>query len=300
MSIFKELRIIFSAINKHPLARKHKIRSYFKFFKWQFLQIIFPGIRKVRFIGDTYLLASKGMTGATGNIYCGLHEFDDMGFLLHFLRNEDTFIDIGANIGSYTILSSGVCGAKTISFEPAPNTFIHLRNNIKINGIEDLVSLQNEALGATEGKLNFTSDLDTVNHVLSKHEISDRKAIEVDVSTLDIRLKNNNSSMLVKIDAEGFETEVLNGMEMTLKNKLLKAIIIELNGSGLRYGYDDQSIHEKLIANGFLPYRYNPFNRKLSPLSTFLETNTIYIRDYPFVEKRIASAKYVSVFSEIF
>ena len=45
-------------------------------------------------------MARKGMTGASGNIYFGLHEFEEMGFLLHFLREEDLFIDIGAYIGS--------------------------------------------------------------------------------------------------------------------------------------------------------------------------------------------------------
>ncbi len=58
------------------------------------------------------------MTGATGNIYAGLHEFDDMAFFLHLLRPEDMFADVGSNIGSYTILASGVVGAKSVAFEP--------------------------------------------------------------------------------------------------------------------------------------------------------------------------------------
>jgi hypothetical protein len=40
------------------------------------------------------------MTGATQNLYCELHEYNDMAFLLHFLREEDSFADVGANIGS--------------------------------------------------------------------------------------------------------------------------------------------------------------------------------------------------------
>ena len=300
MSIGKKLRIIFSAINKHPLAKKHKITAYLKFFKWQLSQLLFPGPRKLSFIGNTYLLADKGMTGATGNIYCGLHEFEDMGFLLHFLRSEDTFVDVGANIGSYTILASGVCGAKTITFEPVPETFVYLKNNIKVNRLEKLVSLQNEAVGGRKGKVNFTSGFDTVNHVLSGNEIVGSKVIEVNINTLDSKLENNHTTLLVKIDVEGFETQVLNGMELALQNKLLKAIIIELNGSGMRYGYNDKSIHDKLLANNFLPYQYDPFRRKLSALHIFLATNTIYVRDFAFVEQRIVSAKKISIFSEVF
>ncbi|MEJ7626598.1 MAG: FkbM family methyltransferase [Ferruginibacter sp.] len=79
------------------------------------------------------------MAGATGNIYMGLHEFPDMGFLLHFLRSEDLFFDIGSNIGSYTILASGQVGAKTFAFEPVPSTFSALHKNILANNLESIV-----------------------------------------------------------------------------------------------------------------------------------------------------------------
>lgn len=72
-------------------------------------------------------------------IYMGLHEFENMAFLLHFLRKEDLFFDIGADIGSYTILASGHVGAHTFAFEPIPSTFQSLANNVAINRINDSV-----------------------------------------------------------------------------------------------------------------------------------------------------------------
>jgi len=48
-------------------------------------------------VNGSKFLVKTGETGLTGNIYTGLHEFPDMGFLLHFLRAEDLFVDIGAN-----------------------------------------------------------------------------------------------------------------------------------------------------------------------------------------------------------
>ena len=57
------------------------------------------------------------MTGATGNIYAGLHEFVDMAFCLHLLRSGDLFVDVGANIGSYTVLASKVAGANSVTLE---------------------------------------------------------------------------------------------------------------------------------------------------------------------------------------
>ena len=51
------------------------------------------------------------MIGATGNLFCGLHEIEDMGFVLHFLRSDDIFLDVGVNVGTYTVLAAGVAGS---------------------------------------------------------------------------------------------------------------------------------------------------------------------------------------------
>ena len=58
------------------------------------------------------------MYGATGNIYCGLHDFEEMSFLMHFLRAGDVFADVGVNVGAYSMLAASV-GARAIAFEPA-------------------------------------------------------------------------------------------------------------------------------------------------------------------------------------
>ncbi len=300
MSFINSIKIISAAIQKHPLAKKHKGKAYYNLMKWQLNQLLLPGLKKVPFIAGTYLLVKKGMTGATGNIYFGLHEFEEMGFLLHFLRKGDLFVDIGANVGSYTVLASGVCGAKSISFEPVPETFQHLTNNIVVNKLDTLVTLFNEAVGSEEGKLVFTSGLDTVNHVVAANEANMHNTIDVKVNTLDSTLHENTSNLLIKIDAEGFETAVLNGMTNTLQQDALKAIIIELNGSGRRYGYTDEKIHETLTAHHFLPYVYDPFIRRLQLLSTFTDTNTIYIRDIAMVQKRIKGGSNIAIFSESF
>lgn len=100
----------------------------------------------------------------------------------------------------------------------------------------------------------------------------------------------------MKIDVEGFETEVLTGSNRILKNQTLKAIIIELNGSGERYGYFDKDIHNSLISLGFQPAAYAPFSRNLELKESYGETNTIYIRDFEFVRERLTSAKEYKIF----
>jgi FkbM family methyltransferase len=281
---------ILKFIYQHPFNSDNKTGALIGFLKWQLntrlnpYPIIYPYTEK------TKLLIWKGMTGATGNIYCGLIEFEDMGFLLHFLRPEDTFIDIGANVGAYTILASGEIGARTITIEPVPSTFQVLCDNILLNRLEDKVEALNIGLGKEKGIIKFTSSLDTINHVATEEDID---SIEVELDTLDNIVHTIPS--LIKMDVEGFETEVVNGAAKTLQNRQLKAIIIELNGSGNRYGYDENLIHQKLLSLAFLPYHYNPFTRELKERISPNVHNTLYLRDIPMVKDRVTSARKIKV-----
>ncbi|HEY8661947.1 MAG TPA: FkbM family methyltransferase [Hanamia sp.] len=295
------MKKIFNFIYNHPLAGKHKIRASFLFFSWQLSQLFYPHEVLVPFVGTTKLVAKKGLTGATGNIYTGLEEFSDMGFLLHFLRKDDLFADIGANIGSYSVLASGCVGARTICFEPVPSTFYWLTKNINVNSLHQSVVARNIGLGSVKTELYFTSSHGTVNHVLSQNEIEyQNDTVKVQVFPFDEIALQEGIPQLIKIDVEGFETEVIRGMKNTLQSNELKAIIIELNGSGGRYGYDESLIHQELSDLNFFPHEYNPFTRNLERIESYSSTNTIYIKDYDFVKDRIVSAEKVLVFSEKF
>ena len=248
MNIYNTLQFILN----HPLARKKKWQAFKRILNWQLGVRLLPFPIIYPFAGNCKLIVGKGMTGATGNIYCGLHDFEEMGFTLHFLRPDDLFADIGANIGSYAVLASGVIGATSLSFEPVPSTYAHLKDNIYINRLENKVHALNIGLGNTPGKLNFSTELDTVNHVLTNNEVC-KTSVEVPVRMFDDYCTDIVPS-LIKIDVEGFEYQVLKGATTTLQNSQLKAIIIELNGSGNRYGIDDTTIHQFLSSYNFKPF----------------------------------------------
>lgn len=286
LMLINTLKFIYS----HPYNKENKIRGLTKFFKWQVSCTLNPYPVVYPYTQNTKFLVWKGLTGATGNIYCGLMEYEDMSFLLHFLRPGDLFFDIGANVGAYTILASGEIGATTVAIEPVPSTFKFLSDNIVINKLAEKVQLLNVALGSNSGTIKFTNSLDTLNHVATVNE----------PGTIDVVVKKMDDitfqiPVLIKIDVEGFETEVLNGARNILSNKNLKAIIIELNGSGIRYGYDEQLIHKSLLNLGFKPYTYNPTSREISPTPTYGSHNTIYVRDEAFVRDRISKARKVKI-----
>lgn len=106
---------------------------------------------------------------------------------------------------------------------------------------------------------HFTSQLDTVNHVLSAGE-THTQSVEVPVRTFD-EVVGTAAPTLIKIDVEGYETEVLAGATRTLANPALHALILELNGSGQRYGFDENGLRQHLQELGFIACAYQPFAR---------------------------------------
>lgn len=289
------LRATIQFLLGHPLTRSQPIQTLWRFGKWQLVSRLFPAPKIVPWIGPTKLWIKRGWTGVTGNYYAGLHEFNDMAFLLHLLRPEDVFVDVGANMGTYTILASGVCGAYSYSFEPIQSTFERLQANIKLNNLEARTTAIQCALGSSTGEIKFTYQQDTTNHVATDQETD---IVTVPVNRLDDIVPQTPT--LLKIDVEGFETEVIQGAMQHLANPQLKAIIIELNGSGGRYGYNEAAIHQQFLNLGFKAYVYEPMQRLLSVVVRFGDHNTIYCRDVEWVEARLNSAAKIKIFQNKF
>jgi|CXWL01.1.fsa_nt_gi FkbM family methyltransferase len=291
MSLYKTLKFIV----KHPLNNGKKIIALLEYMKWQIGSRLVPGDVIYHWVNDSKFIARVGERGVTQNIYCGLHEFHEMAYVLHVLNSQDIFIDIGANAGSYTILACAVSGAMGFCFEPIPSTYQRLVSNIKLNDLSDRVKSYNMGLADKEGDLLFTSTLDTINHVVIENEQT-IDAISVKVFPLDTVLAGVSPS-LIKIDVEGLETRVINGMLRTLENPSLHSIIMELNGSGGRYGFTDDAIIKKMLDFGFRMYRYEPFDRKLKLVLKNRENlgNVLFLRNEEFINHRIANAPRVKV-----
>jgi FkbM family methyltransferase len=284
--LIKELRNIYSIISRHPLAGRQKMKAFGRFMKWQIVRRLMPYPMVYPFIGDMKLILDKGQTNATAQYYMGLSEFEEMSFVLHFLQKDDLFVDVGANVGCFTLLASGIKNANTIAIEPLPKTFSYLRNNLIINDLDNKVEALNIGLSDKKGILKFTQNISQNNHVA--HE-NDTDTISVEVNTMDDILRDKQP-ILLKIDVEGFEKAVIDGATQTLKQESLHVIIIELVGLGARYGFDETAIHTIISSHGFLKYDYNPFNRKLIETKNLGYHNTIYIRNINFTQKRVQEA----------
>lgn len=220
--MFKALLRTWRFIDNHPLASRKRLLAIINCIRWQFGSSLLRMPVVFSWIGESKLIIEKGMNGATGNLYAGLHEFYDIAFCLHFLRSGDLFVDVGANIGSFTILASKVVGAKSLTLEPVPKTFSYLQENIRINKIEKLVDSRCCAAGSHHGTIKFSTDRDTTNYVVQENYSG--KSMNVPVMPLEELLQELQPS-LIKIDVEGYEPEVIRGAEKILKYDSLLAIL---------------------------------------------------------------------------
>lgn len=292
MGILNTLSFLLS----HPLSQGRKLQTLRRYLAWQIGARLVPGPVACEFANGAALLVRPGMTGATGNVYVGLHEFEDMAFVLHFLRSDDLFVDVGANVGSYTVLATAGAKASCIAFEPGATAFAWLERNVRLNDIAARVELHQSVVGARVGMAALTRDGDTVNHVVIDPAADAAPTETVSMTTLDETLAGR-VPILLKIDVEGFETEVLNGAIQTLAAPPLRGVLLELNGSGRRYGYTDADLRRRLEAMEFEQCAYQPFERRLAPHQEGRPdaANSLFVRDRAFVESRLRDATPIEV-----
>lgn len=241
------------------------------------------------------------MTGATGNVYTGLHEFADMAFVLHLLRPDDVFVDVGANIGSYTILAAAVAGARSIAFEPIPAAFEALRDNVQLNRVVDRVCLHRSAVGRTSGTVRMTTECDTGNRVVHDAEPGAHTQDTMDVAVIALdELEDAIDASVLKIDVEGFESEVLAGAKHLLARPSLLAVVMETNRAARAHDRSETEAHRMLLASGFDSYTYAPFERRLVPLDGAYkdDANTLYLRDAARVSARLQGAAHFDVLGQ--
>lgn len=273
----------------HPGNKGQALKSILRYAKWQISARLTGLTSVIRWIDDSNLFMSLGEPMVTHNYYTGLYEYDDMAFLLRYLDVTDTLVDIGANAGVFSILAAKVKKATVVAYEPVPQTYERLLRNVQLNGLSNYVICVNKGLSGSSGELCFTTTSDATNHVCNDQEKLS-EFVKVSVSTLDDEMESQSVvPTVLKIDVEGYEHFVIDGASRILLNKSTNIILIELNNSGLRYGYSDQEIANKIASFGFKSYDYCARTKNLRPTSSYKSDrqNTLFIRNIDSVNCRI-------------
>jgi FkbM family methyltransferase len=175
------------------------------------------------------------------------HDWDTAKFITEFLRVGDTFVDVGANIGLYT-LPAAAKKARVVAVEPSARNRSRLEENLALNGLTS-VKIEACALGETEGEMAFCDD-DALAHV----ELAGNGP-KVPVKRVDAILPEGEIALL-KVDVEGFELAVFRGAEIAMRAGRLPVILFEMNHSYERYGVTEAQIFSFLRERGYQIARY--------------------------------------------
>lgn len=167
----------------------------------------------------------------------GLYELEVIHALREHLKSGDTCLDVGGHVGYLTILMAGMVGpsGKVISFEPMPDSYGVLEENVRLNHLEN-VTLERAAVGEGEvvGSLVFeANERLTWTPSASAYGIrGSQESISVPVLSIDRYVKRGGlRPHLIKIDVEGAELSVLQGARQMLL-EISPVVIVEVHGRG--------------------------------------------------------------------
>lgn len=150
------------------------------------------------------------------------------------LRPGDTFVDVGANVGTYSLLAAHLVGreGRVLAFEPVPATRARLERNVSLNDVPQL-EIVAHGLGAEPGRTSFFV-ADGSSGLSSRYNDSGGTRVEVEIGTLDAVLGDTASPRLMKIDVEGMELEVMRGATRLLGSERAPMIVFEAHPDHMR------------------------------------------------------------------
>ncbi len=248
------------------------IKKLVKYFlKFNFVK---RNIRKILIYISTFFFKNKKRLKSFGNydLYLDVSEYtawsyfyknqekDEIEFIKKIVKDKDNIIDIGANLGYYSLLFSSLTpNGKIFSFEPSLKNYKKLQENIKLNKKKNIKSYQ---LGLSNKKgiaklfltgktnLNEGGNFISLNKKNSYNLLSEFEEVKIDI--LDDIVAKKISFKLVKIDTEGNELLVLKGMRKILENNI-RYLLIETSSN-----FDD--INKFLIDFNFKVYKKGGLN----------------------------------------
>ena len=245
----------------------NKFQSILKHLYWQIRKFfyLFPYIQR---ISKSKIIAENKYNGVSALINCmGMYDYNNMNLIKILLKRGGIFFDIGANIGSYTLVASEQYQANIYSFEAHPKTFLSLNNNIKLNNRTNIMTF-NLAISEVDGNVFFSNLIHSpVNHISG---INDRNSLLVQSIRMDTFIeKNKIIPEFVKIDVEGSEYKVLLGFGSYLNS--IKIFFIEFNFNII------PKINNLLNENFSGPFRFDFNTRSFNLRTKDYHEDCIYI-----------------------
>lgn len=245
----------FSRIYTHPQNKGRFFSTTIRLIWWMVNRHFLKLSVIVEMLPGVKLICDPKSSYGSLVFYNGLPEYAEQMFMYQFVEGGDTIIDIGAHIGSETVLLGSKLGKGHIySFEPTPGIVQRLKTNISINNLEAKVDVEEMAVSDHDGKTKFY--LSKESEINSLHTNKDSKAINIKTISLDkyANLHHLKHVNMLKIDVEGHEYSVIIGSKTLLTKHKIDVIVFEVNDQSGQYYQDNLKTRELLRSFGYKLY----------------------------------------------
>ncbi len=179
-----------------------------------------------------------------------------LALVTHLVNEGDRFVDVGSNIGTYTLAAAIAVGStgSVQAFEPDSRANVLLQRNVMRHGLQGRVTIHGQAVGAeagTMGIIRYENDL-LSGAAASASAFSPGESLDVvDVAVVTIDDFGFGSIGMMKIDVEGFELEALSGSRRTIERSPDLALLVELNPAAqAAAGHGTDELLDVLESNG--------------------------------------------------
>lgn len=265
-SNWHHVRSVLTQVWYHPLNRGRRARAIAGAVRWQASKRFRPVARDLPYFGLT--LRAHPDSGSAANVVYFTERFDpdEMEVLEALLGPGDRFVDVGANIGAYTLFAAALVGPSghVDAFEPHPVAMARLRENVERNGLRN-VTVHQAAVADQRGTAEFLTTFDVANSILVPVDVGEPTTV-VDTVTLDDAL-GTRPATVGKIDIEGFETAAFRGARRRLATLDPPVWLLEVMEWQLaKAGSSTAELFDLLRSAGFVITRYDRTVRRLVPL----------------------------------
>lgn len=278
----------------HPNCKTHRVQAILKFWGWQLYKRLLHRSVDIQLTAQIKIRCHPRGYAAAAVLYCGLYDYDEMNFLLRYLRPEDSFLDIGANVGVYTLLAATKIHSGTIySIEALPKNYDRLQENLALNQLTQVKTYPiavSDRTGTIELNLADTDSMSFVTQTATENTIS------VPTDTLENLILGQaiDYLTLAKIDIEGAELLAFKGAASLLDQHRPPVWILEINQAVEHFGHTQQDVVNLLHHYGYHLYHYSADRNQISSITLEQQqgNNVIAIADswVDFVRDRLAEA----------
>ena len=281
----------------HPVARRQPIKTLLRFAQAEIINtwLGYPFLVSHEF--GVVLIVERGHHATRSHYFFGAQDIKDELFAINFLREGELFIDIGANLGIFSIMVAVTTGARVIAIEPSPSSSSIFKRHIALNELMDRITLIEACAGNANRVAFIKNTVDMDNFIVLDSADLQSGMAKIPMIQID-DVVDGTIPCVMKMDVEGFEMQALKGATKLLGSQNLQAITVEISDFSNRFGVSPEETQKFIGTFGFTAVAYDPLTRMLTPLAprdrsrktTLYNQKTIYVRNLDEARRRLASA----------